>query len=120
MDSFANDPFDRLAQDADRAEEAVGHQRSRSRDSLFLMARMTVIGSDSVADVRVRNLSETGLMAEVATPLPLGTQATFDIRGIGPVSGQVVWYAEGRIGVALDAAIDPKLARKPVGGRSRR
>ncbi|MEO0441905.1 MAG: hypothetical protein AAF067_13660, partial [Pseudomonadota bacterium] len=31
------------------------------------------------------------------------------------VTGHVAWVAQGRFGVAFDHAIDPKLARKPVG-----
>ncbi|HEU0067469.1 MAG TPA: hypothetical protein VFQ57_09550, partial [Sphingomonas sp.] len=55
------------AQDGDRAraEASDGASPRRARDSLFLMARMKVGGGDW-SEVRVRNLSEGGLMAEYA------------------------------------------------------
>ena len=95
-------------------DDASASQRTRSRDSLFLMAHMRLGLDSTMQDVRVRNLSEGGLMLEVAKPLPIGTVVTLQVRGLGEVRGNVAWYAEGRAGVALEAPIDPKKARKPV------
>lgn len=91
-------------------------QRTQGRDSLFLVAPFRVVGEDASHDVRVRNLSEGGLMVELDQPLDVGTAVTLRIRGIGRVDGKVAWWAEGRAGVALDRPIDPKKARKPVTG----
>lgn len=117
---MATSPFadnrlmDGLTGDFDSIDDEAGSQRTRSRDSLFLTARMRV-GTETVAhDVRVRNLSEGGLMVEVAKPLPIGTAIMLEMRGLGEVRGAVAWYAEGRAGVALEKPIDPKKARKPV------
>lgn len=66
--------------------------------------------------VRVRNLSSGGLMAEYAKPVAIGDRVMVKLRGVGDVEGRIAWTAEGRVGVAFDAEIDPKLARKPVGG----
>jgi len=96
------------------AEDGTDSQRTRSRDSLFLAARMRLGDDKAAQDVRVRNLSEGGLMVEVAKPLPIGTLLILEVRGLGEVRGSVAWYAEGRAGVALDRPIDPKKARKPV------
>ena len=90
--------------------------RDGRRDSMFLAARMTVGGSRPI-DIRVRNLSEGGLMAEGAPPMAIGTPVVVELRAIGAVAGRVAWYAEERAGVAFDAPIDPKRARKPVGAR---
>ena len=87
----------------------------RKRDSLFLLAKMQLAGDAEVHDVRVRNLSEGGTMAEFARPVAADTVVELELRGIGPVAGRVAWYEEGRMGIAFDKAIDPKLARKPVG-----
>lgn len=87
----------------------------RNRDSLFLLARVRIGASGEWTDVRVRNLSAGGLMAEIAHPLPINTPMELELRGIGRVSGRVAWQAEGRTGVAFDAEIDPMKARKPVG-----
>ena len=108
MDSMNREPW---IIDADTLSAS---QRSKARDSLFLMARMTLDGGKPI-DVRVRNLSEGGLMADFDDPIAVGTPVVLDVRGIGEVSGQVAWFAEGRIGIALDTRIDPRKARKPVG-----
>jgi hypothetical protein len=94
---------------------SAASQRARGRDSLFLTARLTLPGLREPREVRVRNLSEGGLMVEWERPLADGTAVTLILRGIGEVTGKVAWCAEGRIGVAFDEPIDPMLARKPVG-----
>jgi len=109
MDSFSHDPFG-------RPDATGGSQRSKTRDSLFLMAPLRFEAESTVRDVRVRNLSEGGLMVDCARVREPGTAVTLDLRGIGEVTGKVAWCTEGRIGIALDTRIDPKKARKPVGG----
>lgn len=91
---------------------------ARSRDSLFLLARLTLGVPGEAHDVRVRNLSAGGLMAEYDGRVSIGDPIKIDLRGIGEIGGRIAWSAEGRIGVALDEPIDPKRARKPVGARS--
>lgn len=95
--------------------EAKPTKASRGRDSLFLTARVRLDGERDEQEVRIRNLSAGGLMAELGRTVPVGTAATLQLRGIGEVFGRVAWCAEGRVGIALDTPIDPKLARKPVG-----
>ncbi|MBB4153055.1 hypothetical protein GGQ80_000943 [Sphingomonas jinjuensis] len=91
-------------------------KRAGQRDSLFLVAPIRFEGDTDVTEVRVRNLSPGGLMAEIGRVVPIGTPVVVGLRGIGVVEGKIAWCAEGRVGVALDDPIDPKLARKPVGG----
>ncbi|HEX8484711.1 PilZ domain-containing protein [Sphingomonas sp.] len=93
---------------------AVGAQ-PRKRDSLFLLAQIRIDDSDRWADVRVRNLSPGGLMAELEKPLAVGTVVELELRGIGAVTGRIAWHTEGRAGIAFEDAIDPLKARKPVG-----
>jgi hypothetical protein len=90
-------------------------KRARGRDSLFLVARMRIDGESAVRDVRVRNLSEGGLMVELDRIVAVGTVVHLELRGIGDIRGAVAWCTEGRLGIALDGTIDPKKARKPVG-----
>ncbi|KQR81341.1 PilZ domain-containing protein [Sphingomonas sp. Leaf343] len=90
--------------------------RQRQRDSLLLSAHMRVGDDAAVSEVRIRNLSAGGLMAEHPTRVATGTVVWLEMRGIGEVTGKVAWCAEGRLGIALDQTIDPQLARKPVGG----
>ena len=109
MDQFYNNPLGN-APVGDSASN-----RNDARDSLFLVATFRVAGSKHEAQVRVRNLSSGGLMAEVSDPLALGTEVEVDVRGIGWICGRIAWAAAGRVGVAFDKPIDPKMARKPVG-----
>ncbi|MFA6115398.1 MAG: PilZ domain-containing protein [Sphingomonas sp.] len=109
MDQYSQDPYSAAA------GEDGAHNRNEARDSLFLMADMRVPGSPDAIQVRVRNLSAGGLMAEFPNGLDQGTPVEFDVRGIGWVPGRVAWSAAGRIGVAFDRQIDPMMARKPVG-----
>lgn len=111
MDPHPQHPFDTDRDDGPQSRHQV-------RDSLLLMADLRLPGRDAIP-VRVRNLSAGGLMAEYAGDLDPGLGVELVVRGIGAVSGRVAWRAAGRIGIAFDRLIDPLLARKPVGGRTR-
>lgn len=91
------------------------NRRQRERDSLLLVAQVRIAGETAAREVRVRNLSETGLMAELAKIVEVGTPVVVTLRGIGEVSGTVAWCTEGRMGISLDSPIDPLRVRKPVG-----
>ncbi|HVF94546.1 MAG TPA: PilZ domain-containing protein [Sphingomonas sp.] len=112
MESFDREPL------ADEPA-AENKKRGRPRDSLFLTAKLTFVGSEDTREVRVRNLSEGGMMAELDRVVDAGTAVMLDLRGIGEVVGKVAWCTEGRIGIAFDRKIDPRLARKPVGQGAR-
>ncbi|WP_425229755.1 PilZ domain-containing protein [Sphingomonas sp.] len=90
-------------------------QRAKKRDSLFLSARLRIADNPTVHDVRVRNLSAGGLMAELARAVETDTPVTLELRGLGELTGKIAWSTHGRIGIALDHPIDPARARKPVG-----
>ena len=61
-DQFSTDTVNALS-----AADFAG-QRNGSRDSLMLTAQFRVAGDDRTAQVRVRNLSSGGLMAEWMSP----------------------------------------------------
>jgi len=90
-------------------------KRELDRDSLFLQARLKFVDGDDCGEVRIRNLSAGGLMAEAPVRAKRGDKVELELRNIGDVTGYVAWVAQGRFGVAFDYPIDPKLARKPVG-----
>ena len=95
---------------------AVSHaKRNLDRDSLFLQAKLVFVDGDDCGDVRIRNLSAGGLMAEAPVLAKRGDKVQVELRNIGLVTGHVAWVAQGRFGVAFDHPVDPKLARKPVG-----
>ena len=108
MDQFSYDPLSTLS-----ADDFAG-QRAGARDSLMLAAQFRIAGKTET-QVRVRNLSPGGLMAEVPQPIDAGTAVEVEVRGVGWIGGRIAWYTEGRVGVAFDREIDPMLARKPVG-----
>ncbi len=89
--------------------------RSEPRASMFLMAILRRAGGPDVS-VKVRNLSSGGLMAESPVTFLRGDAIQVELRGIGQVDGKIAWIAGGRLGIAFDAPVDPRSARKPVGG----
>lgn len=99
----------------DAAALLSGHGRHASRDSLLLTAKLRI--GDHETDVRIRNLSAGGLMAEYPRAVSLGERLEIDVRGVGPVAGRIAWATDGRIGIAFNEPIDPMLARKPVATR---
>jgi hypothetical protein len=108
MDQLSYESFAKAEADASAS------QRGGGRDSLLLGAQMR-FGSREPVQVRVRNLSSGGLMAEYGGRVEIGDPIAIEVRGIGWVDGKVAWAAEARVGVAFDQPVDPKRARKPVG-----
>lgn len=102
---------------ASRGEHAG--RRSNGRDSLFLMATIRKASEPDRAGipVRVRNLSEIGLMADYLDIAEPGEVVSVEVRGIGKVTGKVAWVEDRRIGITFDVEVDPMLARKPVSGK---
>ena len=49
-------------------------------------------------EVKVRNVSTAGFMAECATPVRIGSCVTLDIPGIGAVQAQVRWQIGLKMG----------------------
>ena len=108
--------MDQLSTDRINASENQGGaQRTAPRDSLLLTAGFRIKGSEQVEQVRIRNLSAGGLMAEVGDDVDRDAEVEVQVRGIGWISGRIAWQAMGRVGIAFDREIDPKKARKPVG-----
>ena len=90
--------------------------RNLDRDSLFLLAELTIDGAHAPVRVKVRNLSAGGMMAEGPVDVARGSKVTVAIRNIGSVGGTVAWIQGGRFGIAFAREIDPKLARVQVYG----
>lgn len=87
--------------------------RSDSRDSLFLLASITVEQQDEVHRVRVRNLSDGGMMGEGQAKVVRGNRLLIELRNVGKVDGTVAWVQDDRFGVAFDEEIDSAAARAP-------
>lgn len=84
-------------------------KRGQNRDSLFAKAVLRFPVSGDEREVRVRNISSGGLMAEAPLRTPRGDPIEVHLRNIGWVSGKVAWVAESRFGIAFDYPIDPKM-----------
>ncbi len=94
---------------------AAQPQRTAKRDSLFLGAIVTVKGEAKGFEVRVRNLSAGGLLAESKKSPPAGSDIMIELRNIGEVAARVMWSEPGKFGVSFLSPIDPQAVRKPVG-----
>ena len=102
--------------DAIEQDGALPGKRTRQRDSLLLMGTIKAAGdyARQTQSIRVRNLSSTGLMADAQVNYDLGASVEIGLRGVGIVSGEIVWVRGGRIGITFAEAIDPKKARRPT------
>lgn len=95
--------------------DRAARPRTQGRDSTFLKAGLIRCADGKREEVRVRNVSAGGLMAETATRFVEGEDVFLDLRGIGEVAGNVTWREGPRIGIRFVEAIDPYLVRRPVG-----
>lgn len=94
--------------------EIAASKRKGARSSLFLTASIAIPGMAAPVTVRVRNLSEGGMMIDGHVKLVRDTAVIVELRGIGEIEGRVAWTEAGRAGVAFAVEIDPKLARAPA------
>ena len=88
--------------------------RTDARDSLFLLANVRVENEAELHRVRVRNLSDGGMMGEGAMRVARGNRVEVELRNIGIVHGSVAWVQDQRFGIAFDEEVDSQRARLPV------
>ena len=90
--------------------------RQIGRDSLFLMADMRIDGAAGEYRIKVRNLSDGGMMGEGPVRVARGAIVEVNLRNSGWVEGTIAWVEGTRFGVAFREGIDAKLARsQPMG-----
>lgn len=99
---------------AHTGEQQSAESRSAKRDSLFLLAALSDEDGLSRGRARIRNLSESGLMADCELRFRVGERLVVTLRGIGDVGGRVAWARDNQIGMTFDHGVDPQAARKPV------
>ncbi|WP_298305915.1 PilZ domain-containing protein [uncultured Erythrobacter sp.] len=87
--------------------------RSVTRDSLFLLANVRVEKQSDQHRVRVRNLSDGGMMGEGTIKINRGNRVEVELRTVGKVMGSVAWVQDQRFGIAFDEEIDSQSARAP-------
>jgi hypothetical protein len=78
---------------------------------MFLMADVRLEGQDEICRVKVRNLSNGGMMAEGAMRVVSGAPVSVNLRNIGWVDGAVAWVQDTRFGIAFRNEVDARLAR---------
>lgn len=88
--------------------------RSEARDSLFLLADIRIEQQNETHRVRVRNLSDGGMMAEGHLRVKRGHRLDIGLRNIGQVQGSVAWVQDNRFGIAFDEEVDSQKARRPL------
>ncbi len=85
--------------------------RSTARESLFQLASVQIEQESERHRVRVRNLSDGGMMAEATnTRVQRGHRVTVELRDLGAVRGSVAWVQDNRFGIAFDSPIDSRQA----------
>ena len=89
--------------------------RSLKRDSLFLSADLTLADGGEAIRVKVRNLSDGGMMAEAPLRVERGMRLGVDLRNIGQIKGSVAWTQDNRFGIVFDHEIDSKKVRETAG-----
>lgn len=94
--------------------------RSVARDSLFLLAEIRIEQQTETHRVRVRNLSDGGMMGEGNLRVQRGHRLTIELRNIGAVNGAVAWVQDNRFGIAFDEEIDSQMARRSLAGQADR
>lgn len=79
--------------------ELPSHYRDRRAERTKVLA-VTQIHRQSwySVEVRVRDVSQCGFMAECADSVHIGSHVMLDVPGIGPVRAQVRWQIGGRMG----------------------
>jgi hypothetical protein len=90
--------------------------RSVARDSLFLLADIRIEQDEELHRVRVRNLSDGGMMAEGNLRVQRGHRVNVTLRNIGSVAGSVAWVQDDRFGIAFEEDVDSQKARRPLQG----
>ena len=90
--------------------------RNMKRDSLFLMADVCLDGSAQPTRVKVRNLSDAGMMVEGPLVAATGQRVVVTLKQIGSVGGRIAWTQSARIGIAFDEPVDARKARTKLIG----
>lgn len=88
--------------------------RSLKRDSLFLAADLTLPEGGEPVRVKVRNLSDGGMMAEASISVERGMRLGIELRNVGQIKGSVAWTQDNRFGIVFDSEIDSKKVRGPA------
>lgn len=102
---------------AEDAKFANGDARVADRMSLFVSATLTLETGESMP-VTVRNISRTGVMAQVPIELTRTQAVSISLAGLGSLDANIVWQAGPRTGFALNRPVDPQAVRRTTSNRT--
>jgi hypothetical protein len=82
------------------SEEEVPGFQPRRGDRLAVTGEAVSLSPDNRyhVEIKVRNLSSAGFMAECAEPVLIGSCVSLEVPGIGTVQAQVRWQIGARMG----------------------
>ncbi len=86
--------------------------RQAIRHSVLFMAEIGRADGTLLGQVKIRNISSSGLMAETGLPFRVGEKVQVELRGIGSVAGTVVRRTTNKLALKFDLPIDPLLTRQ--------
>ena len=82
---------------SDRGSPSHYRERRDKRAEILSTTQMRH-GSRYSVEVRIRDVSQCGFMAECGDPVQIGSYVSLEVPGIGPVRAQVRWQLAGRMG----------------------
>lgn len=86
--------------------------RHSDRESLFMFADVELDRAAGARRIRVRNLSEAGMMGEGNLPVQRGARLDITFRGMQSIVGHVAWVEGERFGIAFDRDFDIAHAKR--------
>ena len=97
-----------------KSVEADGFQCVREPRQRLMRRAMAAIDGETV-EIRLRNISAMGALAETDRAVAPGTRIALDIIGVGPMIGTVRWAQEGKFGLQFAEPFDvARLAPRPT------
>lgn len=78
----------------------------RAKRTALLSKALGVRADGAELDVRIRNLSSSGLGGVAEVPLTRDERLIVDIKGIGEIEGRVTWTRGAGFGMIFDAPVD--------------
>jgi diguanylate cyclase (GGDEF)-like protein len=109
----AADAIALLNDNENAAVEAKGFDKSRA-PRIRMLRSATLICAGRRLNVRVRNVSTTGVQIEIGSPIAIGTKVSLDLGLSSPLECEVRWSAGGRMGMAFSGPIDLSRLSSPT------
>jgi hypothetical protein len=80
-------------------QDQPSHYRERQAERTKVLAKAQIHQNARYSvEVRIRDVSQCGFMAECDEPVGIGSYVALDVPGIGAVRAQVRWQIGGRMG----------------------